>query len=319
MKKLSVVFYISFLILLSCATIQNNRDKEQKRAVYREIQNEMDKLDPSECRNFLVNYLAGKANVTARYRDNRGVNWGHLAIHSPIKATANLFINTYRYRRDLNDPREIYYLLKHMQSFSQFEVTYKNTIERLSPATFYPQNSEEVTVRMINGAHTAFIDNEKYRITVNFDGNFEEKGKTTDFIVGITNYSTEYYIISRYTDFQLEYTKNGNTYVYNNALNFDEWVDRNPSVRYARSRMYQNEQLNQSYQKTYQLFYKENDISPRSDPHAGIISFPSNNFDSFDLIIFDSFDLIINVRLENLILRKPGEYTTETYVIHFEK
>jgi len=82
-------------------------------------------------------------------------------------------------------------------------------------------------------------------------------------------------------------------------------------MRYIRSRIYQNAQLNQSYQRTYQLFYKENDIRPRSVTHAGVMSFPYDNF--------DSFDLIINVRLENIILRRPGEYTTETYIINFLK
>ena len=69
-----------------------------------------------------------------------------------------------------------------------------------TPATFYPQNSKDVTVRMINGGYTAFIDNEKYRITVKFDGNFEEKGETTDFIVGIIsvqNKSPIYHVNSK--------------------------------------------------------------------------------------------------------------------------
>ena len=74
------------------------------------------------------------------------------------------------------------------------------TSDRPSPATFYPQNSEDVTVRMINGSLTAFIDNEKYRIKVKFDGNFEEKGETSDFIVGIIsvqNKSPIYHVNSK--------------------------------------------------------------------------------------------------------------------------
>jgi hypothetical protein len=71
---------------------------------------------------------------------------------------------------------------------------------------------------MIDGTYTAFIDDvdEKYRITVKF---VKAGGGVLDFIVGITNYTNDYKILSRYTDFQLEYSKNGNTYGYEKALN----------------------------------------------------------------------------------------------------
>lgn len=132
MKKITIVFLCIFIsiTLLSCATVQNNSNKEQKDAVYTEIQNEIDKLIPFECRDFLANYLAGLTYVEAKYRDKRGVNWGTLVIRSPINASANLHIKTYRYRRRLSDPREIYYLLNYMQSFVQFETNknHKTTI-----------------------------------------------------------------------------------------------------------------------------------------------------------------------------------------------
>ena len=101
--------------------IKYNRDSAQKEAVYAEIQNEFSKLDPFECRSYLSEYVSGSTYVEAKYRDERGVNWGTLVIHSPINASANLHIRKYRYRRGLSDPREIYYLLNYMRSFVQFE------------------------------------------------------------------------------------------------------------------------------------------------------------------------------------------------------
>ena len=65
------------------------------------------------------------------------------------------------------------------------------------------------------------------------------------------------------------------------------------------------------YAEFYQYYFKENDIRPNGNISAGVLSFSYDNF--------DSFNLIINVKIENLILRKPGEYKTDTYVIYFRK
>jgi len=138
MKKIISVFLCIFVsvVFLSCATAQDSIDKEQKEAVYVEIQNEIDKLDPFECRDFLANYVASATYVTAKYKGERDINWGELVIYSPIRASANLYIKTYRYRfRNLNDPREIYYLLKYMQSFIQFEAI--KTIETKSKSNWW--------------------------------------------------------------------------------------------------------------------------------------------------------------------------------------
>jgi len=136
MKKIIIVCVFISIILLSCATAQDKIDEEQKAAIYAEIQNEIDKLDPFECRDFLANYIADATYVTAKYKGERDINWGELVIHSPIRASANLYIKTYRYRfRNLNDPREIYYLLKHMQSFIQFEAI--KTIETKSKSNLW--------------------------------------------------------------------------------------------------------------------------------------------------------------------------------------
>lgn len=102
----------------SCATLSNTPDKQ---AVYQEIKAEFEALDPFFCRNELSKFGGGHTYVTCRYREERNVNWGTLVIYTPIRASANLYINGYRYRRTLTDPREIFYLLKYMESFVQFE------------------------------------------------------------------------------------------------------------------------------------------------------------------------------------------------------
>ena len=119
--RFSVICLFLSIISLSCATIQNTTDREKKAVVYQNIQNELEKLDAFQCRDFLADYIRGNTYVTAKYKAERGVNWGTLKINSPFSASANLYINNYRYRRTIKDPREIYFLLYHMQTFLQFE------------------------------------------------------------------------------------------------------------------------------------------------------------------------------------------------------
>jgi len=114
---------IIFVIFISCVSANklNNVDKDNKDLVYQEIQNEIEKLDAFKCRDFLANYISENTYVTARLKEERGNNWGILRINSPFNASADIYINTYRYRRNLKDPREIYYLLHKMQTCLQFE------------------------------------------------------------------------------------------------------------------------------------------------------------------------------------------------------
>jgi len=101
------------MFLSSCLTINN----KQKKVVYAEIQNEISQLDALECRDWLENYIAKRRHVIVRIWDERNVNWGHLVVRSPIRASTDLYIKGYKYRKDLDDPREIYYLINYMRSF----------------------------------------------------------------------------------------------------------------------------------------------------------------------------------------------------------
>lgn len=111
--------FLVFLLFSSCATINNKGSVP--RTSYEEIREIIQSMNPYDSKDRLSEYLKGSGYIQVRYYVKRRVNWGSLIIYSPIRASANLYINEYRYRRRISDPREILYLLNYMQSFLESE------------------------------------------------------------------------------------------------------------------------------------------------------------------------------------------------------
>jgi hypothetical protein len=125
MKNTKIIFLLvcSQLIISACATSSSDVDQA---VLYEDIQRQYQELDAFECRDSLSEFLAGSTYTTVYLREEKGFNYGTLVINSPIRASVNLIINGYRYRRSISDPREIYFLLTTMQSFLQYEAISTN-------------------------------------------------------------------------------------------------------------------------------------------------------------------------------------------------
>ena len=124
MRKIIFYIFLFFLLIISaCATSSSKIDQK---VLYKEIQKQYQELDAFKCKDLLSDYLSGSTYTTVYLREDKRYNYGTLVIYSQIRASANVIINGYRYRRRLSDPREIYYLLITMQSFLQSETITTN-------------------------------------------------------------------------------------------------------------------------------------------------------------------------------------------------
>lgn len=184
-----------------------------------------------------------------------------------------------------------------------------STAHFIETPAFAPQKEDGVVVTMQNGKWVAFINNPNFDINIRQLKAFDKSG-VIEFIVMIRNNMQDSIIISRYDDFQLSYYKDGHQNTYSSSLTFDEYINKIDAFLYALY-PFADHQRNRSQirEATYPGYFKENDIKTNGGDSVGVISFPYDGY--------DQFQLALRIKIENIVLRKEGEYEIKNYIINF--
>jgi hypothetical protein len=176
---------------------------------------------------------------------------------------------------------------------------------------FVPQKDEGVIVTMQNGTPVAFINNPDFDINIRQLKAFDESG-VIELIIMIRNNMQDSIIISRYDDFQLSYYKDGQQITYPNSFAFDEYANKVESYLHAQYPFADRQRSrNQIREGTYSGYFKENDIKANGGESVGVLSFPYDDY--------DQFQIAIRIKIENFVLRRDGEYNIKQYIVNFRK